>query len=137
MTDTFNPTSLVSRVLTTIVSRIADGSYGDALPPQEALAKEYQVSRTVLREAIVILRFCNVLDIRPKLGTKINPRSTWKPLIMGGAGNTASVAAIQFALEAEEGIEYLRNWNQGDFDVCRREWPEAPAECYEGAEVTA
>lgn len=47
---------------------------------------------------------------------------------------SASVAAIQFALDADEGITYLRLWNQGDFDACRREWPEASDDCYIGAD---
>ena len=46
----------------------------------------------------------------------------------------AAAAAIQFALTADEGIEYLRCWNEGDFDACRREWPEAPSDCYIGAD---
>lgn len=45
---------------------------------------------------------------------------------------SAYVAAIEFALEAEEGIEFLRCWNQGDFDVIRKEWPEAPEAVYIG-----
>ncbi|MFM0595359.1 hypothetical protein [Paraburkholderia dilworthii] len=48
--------------------------------------------------------------------------------------NSASVAAIQFALEADEGMEWLSLWNEGSFDSCRREWPEAPQECYVGAD---
>ncbi len=46
----------------------------------------------------------------------------------------ASTAAIEFALDADEGMEFLRCWNEGDFDACRREWPEAPEECYIGAD---
>jgi len=46
----------------------------------------------------------------------------------------AALAAIEFALRAEEGLEYLRCWNQGDFDVCREEWPEAPEAAYIGAD---
>lgn len=46
----------------------------------------------------------------------------------------AAVAAVQFALSADEGMEFLRCWNQGDFDVCRREWPEAPETVYVGAD---
>lgn len=33
----------------------------------------------------------------------------------------AAVAAIQFALVAGDGLEFLRCWNEGDFDVIRRE----------------
>ncbi|HIH2748249.1 TPA: hypothetical protein ACYLN4_004015 [Burkholderia lata] len=46
----------------------------------------------------------------------------------------AAVATIQFALDADDGMSFLRLWNQGDFEVCRREWPEAPDECYIGAD---
>lgn len=48
----------------------------------------------------------------------------------------AAVAAIGFALDptTDEGLSFLEAWNQGDFDVCRREWPEAPQECYVGAD---
>lgn len=46
----------------------------------------------------------------------------------------AAVAAIQFALETDEGLEFLRRWNYGDFDVIRREWPEAPESVFIGAD---
>lgn len=46
----------------------------------------------------------------------------------------SAVAAIQFALATDEGIEFLRCWNRGDFDVIRREWPEAPNEVFIGAD---
>ncbi len=83
MADTnFNPTSGVSRTLDALLAKIVDGSYGDALPPQDQLALEYSVSRTVMREALVILRFCHVLTIRPKTGTKINDRSMWSTAIL-------------------------------------------------------
>jgi hypothetical protein len=50
------------------------------------------------------------------------------------APNNPAVAAIQFALEADEGMEWLGLWNEGEFERCRREWPEAPKECYIGAD---
>lgn len=46
----------------------------------------------------------------------------------------AAVAAIQFALETDEGLEFLRCWNHGDFDVIRREWPDAPESVFIGAD---
>lgn len=50
------------------------------------------------------------------------------------ANQDAALAAIEFALRAEEGLEFLRCWNQGDFDDIRREWPEAPEAVYIGAD---
>ncbi|WP_432780698.1 hypothetical protein QZH44_30035 (plasmid) [Pseudomonas corrugata] len=49
-------------------------------------------------------------------------------------GADAAVAAIQFALEDNDGMQFLRLWNEGDFDVIRLEWPEAPEEVFIGAD---
>ena len=46
----------------------------------------------------------------------------------------AAVAAIQFALETDEGLAFLRCWNEGNFDAIRREWPEAPEAVFVGAD---
>lgn len=46
----------------------------------------------------------------------------------------AAVSAIQFALETDEGIAFLRHWNYGDFDTIRKEWPEAPSSVFVGAD---
>lgn len=48
--------------------------------------------------------------------------------------NDASVAAIAFALIADEGMAFLRSWNEGNFEACRKEWPEAPEAVYIGAD---
>lgn len=48
--------------------------------------------------------------------------------------NDAAVAAIQFALETDEGLAFLRCWNEGDFDAIRLEWPDAPEEVFIGAD---
>lgn len=50
---------------------------------------------------------------------------------------SAAVAAIQFALTDPEGMTFLRLWNEGEFDILRREWPEAPSEVYDGADPLA
>lgn len=48
----------------------------------------------------------------------------------------ASVAAIEFALDTETEcpMDFLRCWFHGDFDVIRREWPEAPEAVFVGAD---
>lgn len=48
--------------------------------------------------------------------------------------NDAAVAAIQFTLEIDEGLAFLRCWTEGDFDAIREEWPEAPKEVFIGAD---
>jgi len=56
---------------------IVSGEFEYGVPPQDVLALRYNVSRTVLREAIAKLEANNVLDSRPKIGTKVKPRSEW------------------------------------------------------------
>jgi hypothetical protein len=45
-------------------------------------------------------------------------------------------ALISFVLssQTECAIEFLRCWNEGDFESCRQEWPEAPDAVYVGAD---
>ncbi|MNE49581.1 hypothetical protein D3C80_1441120 [compost metagenome] len=49
-----------------------------------------------------------------------------------------STAAIAFALENatsdHDGMEFLRCWNEGDFDTIRDQWPDAPEEVFIGAD---
>ncbi|MFI8556393.1 hypothetical protein [Pseudomonas putida] len=48
----------------------------------------------------------------------------------------AAVAAIAYALNSrtEDPLQFLQLWNEGEFDVLRREWPDAPDEIYIGAD---
>ncbi|MDU9404882.1 hypothetical protein RTH46_20560 [Pseudomonas sp. zfem004] len=48
----------------------------------------------------------------------------------------AAVAAIAYALEhqCESPMEFLRCWNEGNFEALRTEWPEVPAEVFIGAD---
>lgn len=46
-----------------------------------------------------------------------------------------AVAAIQFALaQGVECYDFLRLWNEGEFDVIRKEWPDVPDEVFIGAD---
>lgn len=46
----------------------------------------------------------------------------------------AAIAAIQFALETDDGLTFLRCWNYGDFAAIRREWSDAPDSVFVGAD---
>lgn len=45
-------------------------------------------------------------------------------------------AAIEFALTQNDDDcrTFLHYWNEGEFDICRENWPEAPDEVYIGAD---
>ncbi|UDM18880.1 hypothetical protein [Vogesella sp. XCS3] len=50
--------------------------------------------------------------------------------------NDPALAVLRFmmTLDDHDAMDYLRAWNEGCFAECRKEWPEAPAECYIGAD---
>jgi antitoxin component of MazEF toxin-antitoxin module len=48
--------------------------------------------------------------------------------------NDAAVAAMKFAVGTDEGMAFLHCWLHGEFDVIRKEWPEAPEAVFVGAD---
>ncbi len=72
--------------------RIVGGAWdvGTALPNEDELAVELDVSRTVVREAIKALQAKGLIEVRPKTGTRVRPRRAWHLL-------DADVVAWQFA----------------------------------------
>lgn len=47
----------------------------------------------------------------------------------------AAVAAIEYAIgQGIDAATFLTCWMHGDFDVIRREWPDAPEDVFRGAE---
>jgi hypothetical protein len=46
-----------------------------------------------------------------------------------------AISAIEFALETEDGLQFLRCWMYGEFNAIRKEWPECPESVFMGAEV--
>lgn len=65
----------------TIGSRIVNGYYapGSQLPPHQ-LERELGISNTVLREAMRVLAAKGLIESRQKLGTVVQPRSSWSLL---------------------------------------------------------
>jgi DNA-binding FadR family transcriptional regulator len=71
--------SLSSQVARELGRRIVTGSYapGDFLEDEAALAARYQVSRSVVRDAVKILVGKGLLEVRRGIGTRVRPRSSW------------------------------------------------------------
>jgi hypothetical protein len=58
-------------------------------------------------------------------------------MLSAEAQTNPAVAAIQYAIDAghgDDGLQFLECWNEGNFEACRREWPDAPDDCYIGAD---
>lgn len=73
-----NKDSLVKETLDSTVELVVALGAGAILPPQDVLSRQMNVSRTVLREALSKLEYLNVISVRPKKGTTINPPSQWR-----------------------------------------------------------
>lgn len=40
------------------------------------------------------------------------------------------LAVIQYTLKDEDGLVFLRYWNEGEFQAIREYWPDAPEEVF-------
>lgn len=95
------PSRLANAVIERLLLRILDGEFqpGGDLPPEAALAQEFAVSRTILREALKALEEKRVLRIRHGRGTTVRAKADWNildPLVLsvlleyGGSPTLAS-----------------------------------------------
>lgn len=76
------PRSLSGQVSRSIGERILDGKLrpGQVLPEENTLAAEYEVSRTVIREAMKMLMAKGMIDVRQRIGTHVQPARNWQML---------------------------------------------------------
>ncbi len=106
-----------SFVINEIGSAIVSGRYpiGSVLPNDAEMIDKFDVSRTVLREALKTLESKGLLEARPKVGTKVAPRNRWNyfdPMLLqwlfhaGPEGHLVrSVASVRSALEPHAAAE--------------------------------
>lgn len=75
-------TSAHVAVAEAIGSRIVRGTYqpGSVLPNEAQWASDFNVSRSVVREAIKILMAKGLLTSRPKVGSRVEPKEHWNLL---------------------------------------------------------
>ncbi|MBE2276081.1 MAG: FadR family transcriptional regulator [Rhodobacteraceae bacterium] len=72
----------VAEALEVLGPRIVSGRYaeGSALPIEAELVRELGLSRTPLRETIKTLITLGLIEVRPRLGTRVRPRRDWNLL---------------------------------------------------------
>jgi DNA-binding FadR family transcriptional regulator len=68
-----------SYVISEIGTAIVTGRFpvGSVLPNDALMMAQYGVSRTVLREALKTLEAKGLVEAKPKVGTRVSPRSRW------------------------------------------------------------
>ena len=71
--------SLATQMAREIGRRVVSGSYapGVLIDDESALAERYQVSRSVVRDAVKILVGKGLLEVRRGIGTRVRPRASW------------------------------------------------------------
>ncbi|SFR52561.1 DNA-binding transcriptional regulator, FadR family [Yoonia tamlensis] len=74
--------NLSEQVAEQIGTRILGGHYrpGDTLPEESQLCSEFGVSRTVIREAVRMLVSKGMLEVRPRIGTRVLNPQDWQLL---------------------------------------------------------
>ncbi|GLQ93976.1 FadR/GntR family transcriptional regulator [Dyella acidisoli] len=77
-----NARNLHGHVTQQLGIRIVSGQLqpGEALPREEALAEQMEVSRTALREAMRVLSAKGLVEARPKVGTRVREERYWHQL---------------------------------------------------------
>jgi DNA-binding FadR family transcriptional regulator len=74
--------SLYNRVAHDLGQRIVRGDYkpGALLPNEAECGQIYKVSRTAVREAVKMLSAKGLIQSRPKIGSRVEPRAAWNLL---------------------------------------------------------
>jgi GntR family galactonate operon transcriptional repressor len=93
---------LHGQVVRSIGLRIVRGDFptGLVIPSEEMLSTELGVSRTIIREDIKVLAGKGLVESRPKIGTRVQPRTAWSLL-------DSDVLAWQY--EAGFNEQFVRN----------------------------
>lgn len=71
-----------ARVTARLASEILGGIYppGAIMPQEEALAVRLGVSRISIREAVKVLTAKGLVEVRPRIGIRVRPRTDWSIL---------------------------------------------------------
>ena len=71
--------SLSAQIARELGCRVVAGKYalGDLVEDEGSLAESYQVSRSVIRDAVKVLVGKGLLEVRRGIGTRVRPRFNW------------------------------------------------------------
>ncbi len=101
-----------------------------AVPPGERLGEKGSI--TVITEKVTALnsRFFEDPEwwVRSTNLRCIQQKGWWIP------SNVPAIAAIQFALRIDDGMRFLRLFDDGDFEAIRRDWQDTPTTIFGGAD---
>lgn len=102
---------------------------GDVVGVSPSQISRYEAGTARPRKTI-LGKLAGALGVAP--GVLESPFSDEVRMQSKDGGAQAARAAISFALETENGLQFLRSWNAGDFASIRKNWPEAPMDVFNG-----
>lgn len=70
----------ITRQIALTILRDGKGDRERVLPTEPELCRHFDISRTVLREAVKVLAAKGLVEVRPKIGMRVRPRSEWNML---------------------------------------------------------
>lgn len=97
--------NLHSQVLWQLGVAIVAGDYpeGTILPSDTELLQHFEVSRTVLREALKTLAAKGMIEARARIGTRVLPRRRW---------NLFDADVLAWHFETGPDVEFLRSLSE-------------------------
>lgn len=131
--------NLREQVLNEIGKRIISGEIqpGDVLPREDALSDEFNVSRTVIREAIKGLAARGLVESRPKVGTIVKPQDEWQrldPEVMEWVAESEPdgafllrLAEVRRAIEPATAVLAARHATEADLNAIRQAFQQMEA----------
>lgn len=96
-------TGLADELAAILAQRIEAGEFkvGDVLPPEKVFAETYQVSRTVVREALARLKHEGIIISRRGSGSVVIGTTLQKSFDLGGTSNVTSFFEFRLLLDSE------------------------------------
>jgi DNA-binding FadR family transcriptional regulator len=97
-------------VVAALARRILSGEIaeGEILPSMEELSVERGVSRSAMREAVKVLSAKGLVEVRPRIGTRVRPRSSWNlmdPEVLSWCGGELDARILTSLLQCRMLIE--------------------------------
>jgi len=107
-------------------------AYPTAQPENEEILQQLDNLAWILAEGVLILK-----EENPGAAdwfAEAEAALTALPLPPPDPSTAAIAYALENATSDHDGMEFLRCWNEGDFDTIRDQWPDAPEEVFIGAD---
>ena len=123
--------SLVEAVAEDLLERILEGEVAphEALPPEAEIARESDVSRLTVREALKALQAQNIVYVRRGLGTYVNPPDAWtgleailKAASRGAAAHQVALRLLEVRRMVETGSAELAAVHVTPEDLAAMDW---------------